>query len=56
MEWKIRKARKEDENRIKELFIEMLQAIYHTQNVCGYKDGYLDNFLRITAIGYALQR
>lgn len=44
MELKIRKAKKEDENRIKELFIEMLQAIYPHQNVCGYKDGYLDKF------------
>lgn len=44
MEWNIGKAKKEDESRIKELFIEMLQAIYHTQNVCGYKDGYLDKF------------
>ena len=44
MEWKIRKAKKEDENRIKELFLEMLQAIYHRQDVCGYKDGYLDKF------------
>ena len=44
MKWNIRKAKKEDESRIRELFIEMLQAIYHTQNVCGYKEGYLDKF------------
>ncbi|MDE6434795.1 MAG: GNAT family N-acetyltransferase [Lachnospiraceae bacterium] len=44
MEWKIRKAVKEDENRIKELFIEMLQTIYSSKNVNGYEDGYLDKF------------
>lgn len=44
MEYKIRKAIKEDENRIKELFIEMLQSIYHNKNVNGYEDGYLDKF------------
>lgn len=44
MEWKIRKAIKEDENRIKELFIEMLQTIYHNKNVDGYEDGHLDKF------------
>lgn len=44
MEWKTRKAIKEDEDRIKELFIEMLQTIYSSQNVNGYEDGYLDKF------------
>lgn len=44
MEWKIRKAVKEDEDRIKELFIEMLQTIDSSQNVNGYEDGYLDKF------------
>lgn len=44
MEWKIRKARKEDENRIKELFLEMLHSIYHARSLCGYQDGYLDKF------------
>lgn len=44
MEWIIRKAIKEDENRIKELFIEMLQTIYQNNNVNGYEDGYLDKF------------
>lgn len=44
MKWKIRKAVKEDEARIKELFIEMLQTIYSEQNVGGYDNGYLDKF------------
>lgn len=44
MEWKTRKAVKEDEGSIKELFIEMLQTIYSTQNVDGYEEGYLDKF------------
>ena len=44
MEWKIRKAVKEDEAKIKELFIEMLQTIYFEQNVNGYEDGYIDKF------------
>lgn len=44
MEWEIRKAVKEDETRIKELFIEMLQTIYSDKKVEGYEDGYLDKF------------
>ncbi len=44
MEWKIRKAVKEDEAKIKELFKEMLQTIYSKKNVDGYEDGYLDKF------------
>lgn len=44
MEWKIRKAVKEDENRIRELFLEMLQTICHNQDVRGYEAGYLDKF------------
>lgn len=44
MEWKLRKAVKEDEAQIKELFIEMLQTIYSNQNVEGYENGYLDRF------------
>lgn len=44
MEWKTRKAVKEDEGSIKELFIEMLQSIYSTQNVDGYEECYLDKF------------
>lgn len=47
MEWKIRKAVKEDEVKIKELFIEMLQTIYSEQNVDGYEDGYLDKFFEV---------
>lgn len=44
MEWKIRKAVKEDESRIRELFIEMLQTIYANNNFAGYERGYLDKF------------
>lgn len=44
MEWKIRKAVKADEVKIKELFIEMLQTIYSNKNVEGYEEGYLDKF------------
>jgi len=44
MAWEIRKAVKEDEIKIKELFIEMLQTIYSNKNVTGYEDGYLDKF------------
>lgn len=44
MEWKIRKAVKEDEVKIKELFIEMLQTIYSNKDVEGYEEGYLDKF------------
>ena len=45
MEFKIRKAVKEDETKIRELFIEMLQAIYSNKNVDGYEEGYLVKFL-----------
>lgn len=44
MEYITRKATKTDENRIRELFIEMLQTIYSKDNVDGYEDGYLDKF------------
>lgn len=44
MEWKIRKAVKEDELQIRKLFIEMLQTIYSNKNVEGYESGYLDKF------------
>ncbi len=33
-----------DEERIRELFIEMLRTIYHTEDVQGYESGYLDKF------------
>ena len=38
------KAEKKDSNRINELSIEMLQTIYHTDQVNGYSDGDLDRF------------
>ena len=41
MTYSIRKAVQGDEQRICELFIEMLQTIYHTEDVQGYEPGYL---------------
>lgn len=39
-----RKAEKKDFPRINELFVEMLQTIYWTEQVNGYPDGALDRF------------
>ena len=44
MEYKIRRAVPADEQRLRKLFIEMLNAIYHTQDVNGYETGYLDKY------------
>ena len=44
MEYILRPAIPEDEQRIRELFIEMLQTIYHTEEVDGYEPGYLDRY------------
>ncbi len=44
MGYRIRKAIPEDEQRICELFIEMLQTIYHTEDVDGYESGCLDRY------------
>ena len=44
MEYTIRKASRNDENRICELFVEMLQTIYNTKDVKGYEDGDLDHY------------
>lgn len=44
MSYCIRKAVQEDEQRIFELYIEMLQTIYHTEDVQGYELGYLDRY------------
>jgi len=38
------RAEKKDSGRINELFIEMLQTIYNTDQVNGYADGDLDRF------------
>ena len=38
------KAEKKDFHRINELFVEMLQTIYQTDQVTGYPDGALDRF------------
>jgi ribosomal protein S18 acetylase RimI-like enzyme len=44
MEYTIRKANRNDEKRICELFIEMLKTIYNTDDVKGYEDGDLDHY------------
>lgn len=44
MSWTLGKAEKKDSDRINELFIEMLQTIYHTDRVNGYGEGDLDRF------------
>ena len=44
MEYKIRTAVPADEAKIRELFLEMLRTIYHTDDVKGYGDGDLDRF------------
>jgi len=44
MGWTLGKAEKKDSDRINELFIEMLQTIYHTDQVNGYGEGDLDRF------------
>lgn len=44
MEFSYRKAEISDSRRISELFEEMLRTIYHTDDVEGYEEGYLDKF------------
>lgn len=44
MSWILEKAEKKDSGRINELFIEMLQTIYNTDQVNGYSEGDLDRF------------
>ena len=44
MDYVLRKAISADTIRIEELFVEMLKAIYHTNDVEGYEAGYLDKF------------
>ena len=44
MEYRIRTAVPADEERIRELFLEMLRTIYRTEDVKGYGDGALDRF------------
>ncbi len=44
MDFVYRKAELSDSKRIAELFEEMLRTIYHTEDVEGYEDGYLDRF------------
>ena len=42
--YKIRNAVPADEEKIRELFLEMLRTIYRTSDVKGYDDGALDRF------------
>lgn len=44
MNYSIRIAVPEDERKIRELFIEMLQTIYHSEDVQGYEPGCLDRY------------
>lgn len=44
MNWTLGKAEQKDSNRINELFIEMLQSIYNTDQVNGYSEGDLERF------------
>ena len=44
MKYVIRPAVAADEKRIRELYMEMLQTIFSTEEVEGYKTGYLDKF------------
>ena len=44
MDYILRKAKSADTIRIEELFVEMLKAIYHTDDVESYESGYLDKF------------
>ena len=43
-EWTMRPAKNDDEPVIRSLFMEMLRTIYHTDDVNGYDEGYLDRF------------
>ena len=44
MEYAIRTAVAADEKKIRELFVEMLRTIMHTESADGYEEGYLDKF------------
>ena len=44
MDFLYRKAELSDSKWIAELFKEMLETIYHTKDVEGYEDGYLDKY------------
>ena len=48
MEYSVRIAGPEDEGEVRGLFLEMLRTIYHTDDVKGYGEGYLDRFWRET--------
>ena len=44
MEYAIRTAVVADEKKIRELFVEMLRTIMHTESPDGYEEGYLDKY------------
>ena len=44
MDWKLRKATWEDKTSIENLFVEMLQTIYNTEDVGEYKEETLKRF------------
>ena len=44
MDYVLRKATSADTIRIEKLFVEMLKAINHTNDIEGYETGYLDKF------------
>ena len=44
MSWTLKRAEKKDFTRINEVFVEMLQTIYQTEQVNGYPEGALDRF------------
>ena len=44
MNCEITRALRSDAEAINELFTEMLRTIYHTDDVSGYEDGYLDRY------------
>lgn len=44
MNYEITRAARSDAEAVKKLFIEMLRTIYHTDDVSGYEDGYLDRY------------
>ena len=58
MSFLFRKAECSDSEKIAELFEEMLRTIYHTNDVEGYEDGYLDKFFSEgnDLIGFAASR
>ncbi len=44
MTTQFRDAKRSEVDRVNELFVEMLRSIYHTEEVQGYENGYLERF------------